>query len=170
MTTTRRWIRHAAAAAIAALAGGCASYGGEGLIAGKSTLADVEALMGRPAEQIAERDGASVWFYPRGPEGRTTYAVVLGPDKVVRAVEQRLTFENIARLVPGTTTAKEVRTILGPPPETGITARQPGIWWSYPMVQYTRLKALWIRISDDGVLREVIYKDDPIYDAGGPFP
>lgn len=170
MTTARRWIQHVAAATIAVLTGGCASYGGEGLIAGRSTSADVEALMGRPAEQIAERDGASVWFYPRGPEGRSTYAVVLGPDKVVRAVEQRLTYENITRMTPGKTTAKEVREIFGPPPETGSTARQPGIWWSYPMAENSQLKVLWIRITDDGIVREVIYKDDPITHAPGPHP
>ena len=172
MTTIDPWVRRVAAAMLAALAGGCASYSGNGLVAGKSTSADVEALMGRPVEQIAEPDSASVWFYPRGPEGRHTYAVVLGPDKVVRAVEQRLTYENLAKVVPGTTTAKELRRLLGPPPETGTTARQPGLWWSYPMVQYTRLKVLWIRVTDDGIVREVIYKDDPVYDAAGPgaFP
>ncbi|MBI3375129.1 MAG: hypothetical protein HY017_25690 [Betaproteobacteria bacterium] len=170
MTTINPWLRRAAAAMITALAGGCASYTGDGLIAGKSTSADVEALMGRPTEQAAGPDGASIWFYPRGPEGRHTYAVTLGADRVVRAVEQRLTYENVAKLVPGATTAKETRLILGPPAFVSATGRLPGVWWEYPMVQLTRLKALWIRITDDGIVRDVIYKDDPLYDAGGPHP
>src|SRR5512143_1325556 len=99
----------------AALLAGCASYDGRGLVPGKSSAAEVEQLMGPPAEKTVEPDGDTVWFYPRGPMGRHTYAVRVAPDGVVRSVEQRLTVENLQKLVAGETTAKDVRALFGPP-------------------------------------------------------
>ncbi|MBK5104884.1 MAG: outer membrane protein assembly factor BamE, partial [Burkholderiales bacterium] len=90
----------------AGLLAGCASYSGSSLVAGKSTAAEAEALMGKPAERIEKPDGGSVLYYPRGPAGRETYAVLIGADGKVQAVEQRLTDGNIAKLVLGTTTAR----------------------------------------------------------------
>src|SRR6185503_9279194 len=87
---------------------------GRALVPGQSTAAQVEATMGKPADRIVNTAGETVWFYTSAPAGRETHAVRMRPDGTVVAVEQRLTKENIARVVPGTTTAKEVRELLGP--------------------------------------------------------
>ncbi len=48
-----------AAVAVAALLAGCASFDGRGLAPGKSTAAEVEALMGAPAEKLSLPDGGT---------------------------------------------------------------------------------------------------------------
>src|SRR5450759_815116 len=78
----------------ACLISGCASYSGSSLVAGKSTAAEVEALMGQPADRVEKPGGGSALYYPRGPFGRETYVVSLGADGKVQAVEQRLTDAN----------------------------------------------------------------------------
>src|ERR1039458_813386 len=93
----------------ALLASACAGYSGSDLIAGKSTVTEIQASMGVPAEELALPDGNSVWYYPRGPVGRQTFAVTLGPDGVLRGIDQRLTMANVAKLVQGRSTAKEGR-------------------------------------------------------------
>jgi hypothetical protein len=145
---------------------GCASYSGRGLVPGQSTAADVEALMGKPAERIETPGGGSVLYYPRGPYGRQTYAVVLRADGKVQAVEQRLTDENIAKLVTGTTTSKQVREIFGPPPKTTSIPRLQRDVWEYPMDNMTQPRILYVQISADGIVREVLKMED--YSAEAP--
>ena len=96
-------------AMLIATATGCASFSNSGLVAGKATGADVEAMYGRPAARVVKPDGGSVLYYPGGPLGHTSYAVVLGTDGKLQAIEERLTDENIAKIMVGTTTAQQVR-------------------------------------------------------------
>jgi hypothetical protein len=139
----------------ACLVTGCASYSGSSLVAGKSTAADVEALMGKPAERIEKAGGGSVLYYPRGPFGRETYAVLIGADGKVEAVEQRLTDANIAKLVLGTTTSKEVRELFGPPILVTHFSRLQRDVWEYPMDTATMPYVLYVQFSSDGIVREV---------------
>ena len=158
-----------AALALVMLLAGCASYSGQGLVPGRSNTAEVEALMGAPAQKLAQPGGGSVWFYPRGGrQGWDSYAVRIGADGVMRSIEQRWTVENMDRLVPGLTTEHDVLELLGPPYETarfepmkrtvwGYHVRQVPLWWDY-----------WLRFSDDGVLREVVKIPD--YQMEGDAP
>src|SRR5918992_2826934 len=116
-----------------AMAAGCASFEGRGLVAGQSSLSDVEKTMGRAAEKRPAPGGETVYYSPRLPWGYATYAARIGPDGRLIALEQRLTEENIAKLTPGTTRADEVRDLLGPPFEPmkqGLTGNEI---WTYPM-------------------------------------
>jgi hypothetical protein len=150
-----------------ALLSGCASYDGRGLIPGKSTASDVEQLMGPPAERISEPGGGSVWFYPRGPMGRHTYAVRVAPDGVMRGIEQRLTVENLQKLVADETTAKDVRALFGPPSRVTRLERQQRDVWEYPMKNQIDLDySLFVQFSYDGIVREALFLRDPKYDAG----
>lgn len=144
---------------------GCASYDGRGLIAGRSTAAEVESLMGRPAMRMTKEDGGSIVYYPRGPVGRHTYAVTLGPDGVMRGIDQRLTLECINKLRVGAMTTKEVLELLGPPAPTWNSRlpRQAREVWEYKWLYYDEKRVLWIQFSDDGIVREVIN----IYDYEG---
>jgi hypothetical protein len=160
-----------AAAALAALLSGCAGYGGSDLIAGKSTVAEVQASMGVPAEKLALPGGDSVWYYPRGPQGRHTFAVTLGPDGVLRGIDQRLTMANVEKLVQGQSTAREVRELLGPPPTVRPFPRLQRYVWIYPMELFTELRILWVQFSSDDIAREIIethdYDSDPVSGASG---
>ncbi|MBE0624437.1 MAG: hypothetical protein IH606_06465 [Burkholderiales bacterium] len=152
----------------AGLLAGCASYSGSSLVAGKSTAAEAEALMGKPAERVEKPGGGSVLYYPRGPAGRETYAVLIGADGKVQAVEQRLTDGNIAKLVLGTTTAREVRELFGPPAHTAQLPRREREVWEYPMDTTAMPYVLYVQLSSDGIVREVFkIKDYAAEPPGG---
>lgn len=159
----------------AALAGlllaGCAGYSGSDLIAGKSTAAEVVKSMGEPSAKSASADG-SVWLYPRGPEGRQTYAVTLGKDGVLRSIEQRLTRANVYKLIAGTTTSAQVRELLGPPGSISSNSRLAREVWEYKMLEEPNLMILWVQFSTDGIVREVMYTHDPEMDknSGASLP
>jgi outer membrane protein assembly factor BamE (lipoprotein component of BamABCDE complex) len=146
-----------AAVALTALLTGCASYSGSNLIAGKSTGAEVQASMGVPGEKVVLPGGDSVWYYPRGPH---TFAVTLGPDGVVRGIDQRLTTANVAKLVQGSSTAKEVRELLGPPPTVRQFPRMQRYVWVYPMKLAEERRVLWVQFSSDDIAREIIETHD----------
>lgn len=87
--------------------GGCAN-----LVPGTSREADVLSKFGTPIDQRASTDGGKILEYPRAPLGYENWRVTLGPDGVVRSVEQLLEPSNFARLKPGMT-VDEVRMQLG---------------------------------------------------------
>jgi hypothetical protein len=144
-----------------ALTAGCASFDGRGLVPGRSTAAEVEALMGIPAEKISAADGDTVWFYPRQPAGLRTYAVRLTPQGVVRDVEQRLTEENLKKISADATSAKQVRELLGPPWRTSHLALSERDVWDYRMYNSVQWEyILSVQFSGDGMVREVVMLRD----------
>jgi hypothetical protein len=152
---------------------GCVSYQGSGLVAGTSNAAQVEAVMGPPAMKAASSDGGSVLYYPRGPLGRHTFAVVLGPDGTMRGIEQRLTLANIYKLRVGSSSAKEVRELLGPPHPSDITrlAALRREVWEYKWLDHHEKRVLWVQFSDDGILREAMNSRDDYHESpGGAMP
>jgi len=151
------------------LLAGCASYDGRGLVPGRSTAAEVQQLMGPPAEKIAADKGETVWFYPRNPAGRHTYAVSVAADGVVRGVDQRLTVDNMQKLIANTTSAKEVRALFGPPYRVTRMDRQDRDVWEYRMFNPIQIPHnLFVQYSPDGIVREVLFLRDPSQDIPGP--
>jgi hypothetical protein len=144
-------------------AAGCASFDGGGLAPGASE-SDVVARMGKPVETLTRPSGEKVLFYPR-MLGRQTYAATLGPDGRLRGIEQRLTYDYIARIAPKATKA-QVRELLGPPyrAERGSSLR-PNEFWEYLWRVSEDQRVLWVEFADDGTVREVIdshdYSTDP---------
>src|SRR5256886_16963550 len=97
-----------AAAAVAIVLAGCASYAGRGLAPGQSSAAEVEAVMGPAAAKRPGPNGETVLWFPRMPYGDGTYAARVGADGRLVAIEQRLTEQNIARIERGKSTADSV--------------------------------------------------------------
>lgn len=151
----------------AAAMAGCASYSGSGLVPGKATAAEVEALMGRPAERV-EHAGETILWYPRGPMGYHSYAVRIGPDGILREIDQRLTVENVGKLAPGSSTRQDARDLFGPPFIVSYMPRQKREVWEYQLLEGALRWKLWVQFSDDGVLREVVKLRDPYLDLPGP--
>ena len=147
--------------AIAALVG-CAAVGAN-LVPGKSTAADVEREMGKPAERIDVAGGDSIWFYPRGSAARQTFAVRLGPNGVVREVSQVRTIQNLARIVIGKSTPDDVKAILGPPDKISTLPRIQRTVWEYSMFQDTRAVIVYVQFDPAGRVREVLQVDDPAF-------
>ena len=81
---------------------------------------------------------------------------------MLRSIEQRLTAENVAALRRGRTNARQVRELLGPP--VGITRApfRPLDVWEYRWANALGRRVLWVHLSDDGMVREVLdLNDDP---------
>ena len=153
--------------AVLAVLAGCASVTGSGLVPGQSTAQDVQAQMGKPAEQLKAADGDTIWFYPNQPFGRTTYAVRVAPDGRVRSVEQLLSEENVRKVVPGVTTRAQVREMFGPPYESSRFERQQREVWTYTMYNAARDEFfLHVQMSNDGIVREVMMLEDRHKDQG----
>jgi hypothetical protein len=146
----------------ALLLAGCASFAGRGLTPGVSTAADVESVMGAPAEkrQVA---GETWSYYSRQPFGRKTFVARVGSDGRLVALEQRLTDENVAKIVPNTTRAAQVRELLGPPWAAGRYARLDRDVWTWHMRRFGEPGIpvqLNVQMSPDGVVREVFILDE----------
>jgi len=143
------------------LVSGCASFNGHGLVPGQSRPADVEALMGPPAERVVRDGGETFWYYPRQPTGLQTFVVRFSPEGVMQDIEQRLTEQNLVKLVPGSTTARDARELLGPPWRTSRNYIQHRDVWDYRMYNLSRIEYnLYVQFSDDGLLREVVFLED----------
>jgi hypothetical protein len=147
------------ALALALAAAGCASFDGRGLTPGQSDAAQVERVMGTPAEK--RQIGAETWyFYSRQPYGRVTYVARVGPDGRLVGLEQRLTDANVAKIVPNATRAQDVRDLLGPPwtaVQYAQLDRNVWTWWIRRYGDPGLPGELVVQMSPDGVVREVYF-------------
>jgi len=156
-------------AVLAALLAGCASYDGSSLVPGKSTGAEVQALMGTPDERQPYA-GETLWWYSRGPSGFHTYAVYVGSDGVLKRIEQRLTVENVKKVAPNAWTKKEVRELFGPPFLVSTLPRLQREVWEYQLLEVVFKWKLWVQFSADGVVREVLQMRHPDMDPPNSGP
>jgi hypothetical protein len=148
-----------AAFVLSLAAAGCASFDGRGLTPGQSGAAEVERVMGTPAEK--RQVGAETWyFYSRQPYGRATYVARVGPDGRLAGLEQRLTDANVAKIVPSATRAQDVRDLLGPPWTAVQYAQLDRNVWTWWMRRYGDPGVpgeLVVQMSPEGVVREVYF-------------
>lgn len=158
-SVSRTCIAFAAAVTAAAFvsASGCASFDGRGLQSGQSSATDVERVMGAPADK--RQVGAETWyFYSRQPFGRVMYVARVASDGRLVALEQRLNDETVAKIVPNSTRAQEVRDLLGPP-YTAVQyrglERDIWTWWMRHYGDPGIPVELVVQMSPDGVVREV---------------
>jgi hypothetical protein len=154
----------------ALLLASCASYDGRGLVPGKSSEAEVVGLMGKPAQTLQGPGGGKLLYFSRLPFGRDIYKATIGPDGLLRSLEQTLTRPNINRIAANSTTKDQVRELLGPPYRITREPFKPLDDWEYPWRLVDEKRILWINFSDDGIAREVIemhdFEADPA--SGGP--
>jgi len=144
--------------AVLVSAAGCASY--RDLTPAQSTLKDVEATLGAPAER--RQVGAETWlYYPQQPYGRKVRVARVSSDGKLIAVEQRLSEEYIAKLIPNQSNQDDVLALFGRPYERLNVPRMDRDMWTWYMRQYGTLKAtLNVQLSPDGVVREIYVLDD----------
>lgn len=158
-----------AASASALLLAGCASYDGRSLVPGKSTEAEVVAAMGRPAQTLQQPGGGRLLYFSRLPLGREIYKATISPDGSLGRLEQTLTPANIGRIAVNSTAKDPLRELLGPPYRVTRAPFKPYDVWEYPWHNMEDRRMLWVSLSDDGVVREVVeihdFESDP---ASGP--
>jgi len=127
---------------------------------GKSTTQDVARQMGKPALTLDQPGGGKVEYFTSFPFGRTTYAVSLGTDGVVRSVDQRLTQDNMQKIAVGMKKS-QVLELLGPPREETADTRMQRVTLEYPwMTGNSRKRITWVHVSRDGVVQEVVERED----------
>jgi hypothetical protein len=154
------------AALFVVAAAGCASYDGRNLSPGAS-VEEVDHVMGKPALVLKAPEGGEVRYYTRAPEGRHTFSARFGADGRLLGIEQRLTKENFAKVVPGKTTRDEVRELLGPP-AAAYRTRDGFEEWDYRVDVDMRWFDFLVDFSDDAVVRKAYLLHDPVYDTPGP--
>lgn len=64
--------------------------------------------------------------------------------------------DNVARIQFGKSTSKEVLDLLGKPVSMSRNTRRGWDQWEYRVFAYGERSTLWISLSDDGVVREVL--------------
>lgn len=143
-------------ALLALLLAGCASFDGGSLVPGTSREPEIVALMGTPAQRLELPNGDKALYFSRLPEGRETYVVTLGPEGAMKAIEQRLTRQNLAKLAVGVSTKKDVLALFGPPGRAGRLERTAREWWEYKYFDYSDRRIIWVQFSGDDLVREVI--------------
>jgi hypothetical protein len=80
---------------------------------------------------------------------------------MLRSVEQRLTEANLRLLVPGQTTVRQARELLGPPWRVSRLDRQQRNVWTYKMYNLVDIEhTLHVQFSDDDLVREVLMLRD----------
>lgn len=112
--------------------------------------------MGAPAQALELPGGDKALYFSRLPDGRAMFVAQIGRDGILHSLEQRLTRENIGRLIPGTSSAQDVRELFGPPGAIGQLPRMSREWWEYKYLDYQDQRVLWVQFSEDMVVREVL--------------
>jgi hypothetical protein len=64
--------------------------------------------------------------------------------------------ESLAKVRVGQTTGKEVEALIGPAMRITRNSRREWNQWEYRVFAYGQRSTLWISLSDDGVVREVV--------------
>jgi hypothetical protein len=146
----------------AVLLSACASFDGRGLVPGQSTAAEVEGVMGAPAEkrQVA---GETWYYYPRQPYGRQTYVARLAADGRLVRIEPRLNDATLAQIIPNHSRGEQVRDLLGPPWQAAHYARLERNIWTWAVYRWGNVglpAQLNVQLSPDGVVREVLIIDE----------
>jgi len=165
--------RTAITLAVLVLMAGCASFDGRNLVPGKSTRAEVEATMGRPAEVLARPNGDTRLYFSRLPMGREIYVATVGNDGVLRGIDRTLTRKNIAGIKEGMNAA-DVREALGPPYRSVYMKLIDRDVWEYPWRIVEDRRILWVQFSRDAIVQEVIemhdFESDPPSGPPGSKP
>jgi hypothetical protein len=136
---------------------GCATP--RALAPGQS-LADIEATLG-PARERRQVGNETWLYYPNQPFKRQVHVARVGPDGRLIAVEQRLTYEYVAKLIPNQSRSDDVLDLFGHPYERLNFPRMDRDAWTWHMrLDGNTDVSLNVQMSPDGVVREVYVLDE----------
>jgi hypothetical protein len=133
----------ALAAALLALAAGCAGMGSPRSLAPGASEAEVIAVMGRVTGRYTFKDGGTRLEFARGPQGRETWMIDF--DAAGRMIDsnQVMNLTYLMSIEPGMTT-DEVLVRIGNPGNMQRVARQGITLWNY---RYPTNDCLWFQIA-----------------------
>src|SRR6478752_4382161 len=130
------------------------------LLAGLLTAAGCATYRDLTPANSTRGDGETWLYYPNQPFGRKVLVARVASDGKLIAVEQRLSEEYIAKLIPNQSSREDVLALFGQPYERLNVPRMERDMWTWHMRQYATLPAsLNVQMSSDGVVREVYVLD-----------
>jgi hypothetical protein len=138
----------------------CASYSGRGLQPGVATEGDVRRTMGEPTTVRKAPDGGQTLWYSKLPAGRESYAARLDAQGKLVAIEQRLADPHIAKLKPNASKEGDVLDTLGPPYRIFAVPHLSRKVYEYPLNTVPDPRNLYVQLSEDGVVREVLQREN----------
>ena len=150
-----------------ALLAGCASPGGAPLGAPRQ---GVVASLGAPALSVPLPDGGERLLYTTQPSGFQVFH--LDFDAVGRLVrrEQVLTQARLAAIPAGQWTVADVQRTWGPPMRVERVARFVGDIWTYRFLgDFQERRQGHVHIDRAGVVRKVVFTDEPLPGEDRPF-
>lgn len=159
-----RWL--AGLASWMALLSGCDERRVARLEAGVSTEAQVRAEFGAPHTVHDEADGGRTLEYSRQPEGRVTYMITIGPEGLVRSLEQVLAPAHFERLTPGMS-REAVRRALGRPAQVWAFPLKREIVWDWRWRDGTQDMVFSVTFDEEGRLLHTARSIDPRLTEGG---
>lgn len=136
---------------------------------GTTTADELLQKLGKPTSTRSRPQGGEFWEYAYGPMGTETWLFGIDSGKTVRSAEQLLTEERLQRIVPGVTTAAQVRELLGKPRE--ITRFSEETAWEWRVSLPPNLGIFVVRFTPEGIAKGVNVLIDQSLDADkrGPF-
>jgi hypothetical protein len=149
-------------ASIAALVGGCAAYGPEGLPAG-SSRADVVKAMGAPTSESPLAGGGQRLEYARGPLGRHTYMLDFDAQGRMQQANQVLTEARFDAIQVGMPQAQVLASLGRPSERMNLAWQQQTVW----MYRYDAIFCRWFQVGIDteGRVASTGYGPDPLCEA-----
>lgn len=124
------WLRRLGACALALLTlSGCDMQNIAELEEGVSTEAQVRARFGEPERIWPEAGGARTFEYNRQPAGNSNYMITIGPDGVMRSLQQVLAPHHFDKVQPGMA-PEQVHRLLGKPArQVPYVLKQESEWY-----------------------------------------
>jgi len=95
---------------------------------GVSTSAEVRERFGPPHMEWRNEDGSLTWEFSRQPEGIECFMITIGPDQILRRIDQVLNEETFAKVEHGMK-GDQVRRLLGKPASSQFfQLKQETVW------------------------------------------
>jgi outer membrane protein assembly factor BamE (lipoprotein component of BamABCDE complex) len=107
---------------------GCDRAALQELRPGVSTAREVKERMGPPNYEWHNEDGSLTWEFSRQPEGVECFMATIGPDQILRSIEQVLTEANFERIQPGMIHQEVLRRLGKPAKKEYFELKQEHVW------------------------------------------
>ncbi len=107
---------------------GCDQAALQELRPGVSTAQEVRQRMGPPNHEWQNEDGSVTWEFSRQPQGTVCYMATIGPDQVLRGIDQVLNESTFERLKPGMTSPEVLRRLGRPAKREFFELKQQHVW------------------------------------------
>lgn len=109
---------------------------------------ELQQRLGKPTEVHKSAQGGELWDYASGPEGVETWRFDIDRNRKVGSATQLLTQERLYRIVPGVSTADDVKMMLGKPRDIDHLAGETV--WEWRVALPPEVGVFVVRFGPDG--------------------